>query len=60
MLLDCQTCTMRDLACDDCVVTALLGPVDVTADAEVLGVLAQAGLVSPLRLVRPQAVREAG
>lgn len=52
MIVDCQTCTMRDLACGDCVVTMLLGPVDVDADRGVLGVLADAGLVKPLRLVR--------
>ena len=51
MLVDCATCTMKDLACGDCVVTLLLGPVDVQADRGVLGVLADAGLVPPLRLV---------
>lgn len=51
MLVDCESCTMKDLACADCVVTMLLGPVDVESDRGVLGVLAQAGLVPPLRLV---------
>ena len=26
MLIDCDRCEMRDIACPDCVVTALLGP----------------------------------
>ena len=51
MIIDCQSCTMKDLACSDCVVTLLLGPVDIGADHGVLGVLADAGLVPPLRLV---------
>src|SRR3954454_18718058 len=25
MLIDCATCEMRDVACDDCVITVLLG-----------------------------------
>ena len=59
MLVDCQSCTMRDLACADCVVTLLLGPVDVQTDSGVLGVLADAGLVPPLRLSTRQE-RDAG
>lgn len=43
---------MKDVACGDCVVTMLLGPVDVTARRDVLDVFAAAGLVKPLRLVR--------
>ena len=39
MHIDCAHCRMRDLACDDCVVTALLGA------------LADVGMVPPLRLV---------
>lgn len=31
MLLDCDSCTMRDLACGDCVVTVLLGLPEVPA-----------------------------
>jgi len=26
MIIDCDTCVMRDLACGDCVVSVLLGP----------------------------------
>ena len=61
MVIDCTTCTARDLACDDCVITVLLGgppevaraPLDLDdAERVALGSLAQAGLVPPLRLVR--------
>ncbi len=49
-------CEVRGLACDDCVVTVLLGapPEGVDLDAEerrALEVLAGSGLVPPLRLV---------
>lgn len=66
MLIDCNSCAARDLACDDCVVTALLGPVDsgVLPEPEqrALAVLADRGLVPPLRLVpRPEpGTRRAG
>ncbi len=45
---------MRDIACSDCVVTALLGPVPESLDPhkDVLDVLATAGLVAPLRLIK--------
>jgi hypothetical protein len=54
MLIDCKTCVMRDLACADCVVTMLLGPIPETLDhhMDALDVLAQAGLVAPLRLIK--------
>ena len=44
---------MRDIACGDCVVTALLGPVSVNISEhkDAFDVLASAGLTSPLRLV---------
>ena len=47
---------MRDIACGDCVVTALLGPMptDLDQDAPMLNVLAGAGLIAPLRLIRSQ------
>ncbi len=61
MLIDCDVCEMRDIACPDCVVTALLGPRDRAAEIgeaehRALRVLADAHLVSPLRL-RPPATR---
>ena len=45
---------MRDIACSDCVVTALLGPMTDSLDDHkaVLDVLATAGLVAPLRLIQ--------
>jgi len=54
MLIDCSSCIMRDIACSDCVVTALLGPMPDSLEShkDVLNVLATAGLVAPLRLVR--------
>jgi hypothetical protein len=57
MLIDCDTCVARDVACDDCVMTVLLGmpraPVDLDDDERAaIGSLADAGLVPPLRLVR--------
>ena len=59
MIIDCDRCEMRDVACDDCVVTALLGAGagdelgDETAVA--LRHLADGGLVPPLRLHLPDA-----
>lgn len=60
MLIDCDACTMRRVACQDCVVTVLLGDrqvpavpgvVDLDAAEEAaLAVLAGSGLVPPLRL----------
>ena len=68
MLIDCDSCRMRDLACGDCVVTVLLargsthGGGDrgareqlVELDSEeqtALAVLASSGLVPPLRLLQ--------
>lgn len=57
MHIDCDSCEVRGLACGDCVVTVLLGapPEGVELDpAEqvALGVLAESGLVPPLRLRR--------
>jgi hypothetical protein len=60
--IDCDTCLVRGLACHDCVVTVLLGPppelAPLTIDDEerrALDILADSGLVPPLRLVRPVA-----
>jgi hypothetical protein len=54
MRIDCDCCEMRGLACSDCVVSVILG-----ADGPELGqeeqraidVLADAGMVPPLRLL---------
>ena len=56
MLIDCDGCAMRDLACGDCVVTVLLGapPGGVEVDEgeqRALDVLAESGLVPRLRLI---------
>ncbi|WP_121252974.1 hypothetical protein [Nocardioides ferulae] len=55
--IDCDTCVVRGPACGDCVVTVLLGPPPELAfdddERRALEVLAESGLVPPLRLVRP-------
>lgn len=60
MLIDCDRCEMRDVACADCVVTALLAtpsqPAEIgEAEQRALHVLAEARLVAPLRLQPPVA-----
>jgi hypothetical protein len=59
MIIDCDRCEMRDIACDDCVVNALLaspsqadGPPVSVGDETALALrnLADGGLVPPLRL----------
>jgi len=62
VLIDCDRCEVRGLACGDCVVTVLLGapPDGVILDTEeqqAIGVLAGSGLVPPLRLVMPEEPR---
>jgi hypothetical protein len=57
MIIDCDTCVMRDLECGDCVVSVLLGPPGAMTpgfdpeERAALEVLADSGLVPPLRLV---------
>lgn len=73
MIIDCGSCTVAGAACDDCVVTVLLGPMPTAerpvtphgcpADtagaapeipdehAAAVAVLAETGLIPPLRLV---------
>lgn len=55
--IDCDSCLVRGLHCHDCVVTVLLGPppeLGFDDDQErALGVLAESGLVPPLRMVTP-------
>jgi hypothetical protein len=56
MIIDCETCHVRDIACRDCVVTALLGTAGRAVDFDepehrAVGALADEGLVPPLRLV---------
>ena len=60
--IDCDTCLVRGLHCHDCVVTVLLGPppeLDIDDDERrALDVLAEGGLVPPLRLVQSVAAPE--
>jgi hypothetical protein len=56
VLIDCETCRVRDIACGDCVVTVLLEKSAVSVDFDdaehlAVGALAEQGLVPPLRLV---------
>lgn len=53
MIIDCNSCVKRDIACHECVVTVLLGPPHELPGAErtAIAVLAGGGLVPPLRLV---------
>jgi len=56
VLIDCDTCLAPASACQDCVVTVLLGrppePVELDAsEAAAIESLVAAGLVPPLRLV---------
>jgi hypothetical protein len=64
MLIDCGTCEVAGDACNGCVVTVLLGAPDDGRlgfeEQRALGVLADSGLVPPLRLVRPRSGRMAG
>jgi hypothetical protein len=58
MVIDCDSCEMAGLACHDCVVSVLLGtpqpgegpPALDEEHARAIGVLADSGLVPPLRL----------
>ncbi len=64
MLIDCEGCAVRGLACGDCVVTVLLGapPEGVVldeAETRALAALADGGLVPPLQLVT-ESPRRAG
>lgn len=56
MLIDCDSCTMRDIACEDCVVTVILGrPPALEFDQDeslALVALAKGGLVPHLQLVQ--------
>jgi hypothetical protein len=65
MLIDCDTCVARDIACGDCVMTVLLAAPSTRIDLDederaAIGSLAEAGLVPPLRLVRGQPPADRG
>ena len=59
MLIDCDSCLAKDIACDDCVISVIFkegfvdeGPLNLDEDeADALSTLADAGLVPQLRLV---------
>ena len=60
MLIDCETCSVRGVACPDCVISVLLrapfGPTNAIdldeSERNAVSVLAASGLLPPLRLVR--------
>ncbi len=57
--VDCAACRVRGLACGDCVISVLLGPMteEVRLDDQeqaALAAMARSGLVPPLRLVSGQ------
>ena len=62
MLIDCETCSVRGIACADCVISVLLQTPDVPTNAidldeserNAVSVLAASSLLPPLRLVRPR------
>ena len=53
MIIDCDSCAVRGLECGDCVVTVLLlGPAELDRrEQAAIAVLAEAGMLPPLRLV---------
>jgi hypothetical protein len=60
--IDCDRCSLRGIGCGDCVVTVLLGgpPYGVPLDDDekrAIDVLAEAGLVPPLRMVEARESR---
>ncbi len=57
MIIDCDTCLLRDIACRDCVVSVLLGSPDSPdllatisePEERVIALLSSRGMVPPLR-----------
>jgi hypothetical protein len=69
MIIDCDRCEVRGIACDDCVVSVLLAapPAGVRGDIEwqedesgALRALASGGLVPPVRMRRAADGRATG
>jgi hypothetical protein len=64
MLIDCEECELRNIACSDCVITALAGmpskrPEIGPEEARALRVLAEAKLISPLRMQARRPLQQA-
>jgi hypothetical protein len=58
MLIDCDKCEVRNVGCDDCVVSVMLSePLETVelgdGERRALEVLAQGGMLPPLRLTVP-------
>ncbi|MCE7011983.1 hypothetical protein LWC34_55615 [Kibdelosporangium philippinense] len=55
MLVDCDSCEVRGKACQECVVSVLLGPPSMvsldSSEQQAIDVLASAGMVPKLRLI---------
>jgi len=51
MIIDCDSCAVRDIKCDDCVVSVLIGnPRSMgSEESRVIDLLASRGMVPPLR-----------
>lgn len=54
MIIDCDSCSLRDLACKDCVVTFFLNKAEDSLDlsnqtTEAIQLLSSRGIVPPLR-----------
>ena len=64
MHVDCDGCAARGPGCADCVISVLLGPPGEkefeSQEVEAMAVLADAGLVPPLRLVSTRPDRRFG
>lgn len=62
--VDCDGCAVRGPGCADCVISVLLGPPGELEfddqEVEAMAVLADAGLVPPLRLVNTRTDRGFG
>ena len=58
VVIDCDSCLVRGLACHECVVSVILGPPPELGfddeEARALDVLADSGLVPKLRMVTPE------
>ena len=58
MIIDCERCEMREVACDDCVVSVLLAIPRVggelhAEETDAIQALSDGGLVPPLRMRHP-------